>query len=32
MKAQTPFHKLSYKFTEEQSKLEGTYYKKVLGL
>lgn len=32
VKAQTPFHKLSYKFTEEQSKLEGTYYKKVLGL
>ncbi len=32
IKEQTPFHKLSYKYTEEQSKLEGTYYKEVLGL
>lgn len=28
---QSPFHKLSYKFSEEQMKLEGTYYKKILG-
>ena len=27
---QTPFHKLSYKFTKEQVEMEGTYYKKVL--
>ena len=32
VKEQTPFHKLSYKFTEEQAKTEGTYYRKVLGL
>lgn len=32
VKGQTPFHKLSYKFTEEQAKKEGTYYKKVLNL
>jgi hypothetical protein len=30
VKAQTPFHKLTYKFTEEQEQLEGTYYKAVL--
>lgn len=32
VKEQTPFHKLSYKFTEEQAQKEGTYYKEVLGL
>jgi len=32
VKKQTPFHKLSYKFTEEQAQKEGTYYKKVLGM
>lgn len=32
LKAQTPFHKLSYKYTEEQAEKEGTYYKEVLGL
>lgn len=28
---QSPFHKLSYKFTEEQMAIEGTYYKKLFG-
>lgn len=32
IKQQTPFHKLSYKFIDEQAQKEGTYYKKVLGL
>lgn len=32
VKEQTPFHKLTYKFTEEQAQKEGTYYKEVLGL
>lgn len=32
IKEQTPFHKLSYKYTEQQAQIEGTYYKKVLGL
>ncbi len=32
VKEQTSFHKLSYKFTEEQAKKEGTYYKEILGL
>ena len=27
---QTPFHKLSYKFDESQTRLEGTYYHHVL--
>ena len=27
---QSPFHKLTYKFTEEQVGLEGTYYKKTV--
>lgn len=27
---QTPFHKLSYKFTKEQVEMEGTYYKMVV--
>ncbi|ELA66154.1 MULTISPECIES: capsular polysaccharide synthesis protein [Enterococcus] len=26
IKEQTPFHKLTYKFSEEQERLEGTYY------
>lgn len=26
IKAQTPFHKMTYKFKEEQTKLNGTYY------
>lgn len=29
IKEQTPFHKMSYKFTEEQSNLSGTYYDKL---
>ena len=28
---QSPFHKLSYKFSEEQLKKENTYYKNVIG-
>ena len=28
---QTPFHKLSYKFNEEQKAMEGTYYQKLFG-
>lgn len=28
---QTPFHKLSYKFTDEQKNLEGTFYKWLVG-
>lgn len=28
---QSPFHKLTYKFTEEQVDLEGTYYKKLFA-
>lgn len=32
VKEQTSFHKLSYKFTEEQAQKEGTYYKELLGL
>lgn len=31
VKKQTPFHKLSYKFTEQQKKSEGTYYQKLIG-
>ena len=27
---QTPFHKLSYKFTKEQIEMEGTYYKRIV--
>lgn len=27
IKAQTPFHKMTYKFTEEDTKKEGTFYK-----
>ena len=27
---QTPFHKLSYKFTDEQIAVEGTYYRKII--
>ena len=26
---QSPFHKLSYKFKDEQVQIEGTYYKKL---
>lgn len=32
IRGQTPFHKLSYKFTVEQTQKKGTYYKEVLGL
>lgn len=28
--SQTPFHKLTYKFGEEQSKVMGTYYEKII--
>ena len=28
--AQTPFHKLSYKFTAEQASLPGTYYQHLI--
>lgn len=28
---QTPFHKLSYKFTEEQKNIGGTFYKYIVG-
>lgn len=31
LKAQTPFHKLSYKYDMEKEKEQGTYYKRVLG-
>lgn len=31
IKNQTPFHKLSYKFTDEQKKLDGTFYKWLVG-
>ncbi len=30
IKEQTPFHKLSYKFSDEQKNIEGTYYRKLL--
>lgn len=30
IRQQSPFHKLSYKFTEEQSKLKNTYYEKLI--
>jgi hypothetical protein len=30
IKAQTPFHKLTYKFKESQTKLHSTYYEKLL--
>lgn len=30
VKVQTPFHKLTYKFGEEQTTLAGTYYKMIL--
>ncbi|MGN0437449.1 MAG: capsular polysaccharide synthesis protein [Lachnospiraceae bacterium] len=29
IKKQTPFHKLSYKYTEEQSSLKGTYFQQL---
>ena len=28
---QTPFHKLTYKFSPEQTKIEGTWYRKLFG-
>ena len=28
---QTPFHKLSYKFTDEQKNITGTYYEKLMS-
>ena len=28
---QSPFHKLSYKFTEDQKNIAGTYYMKLFG-
>lgn len=31
VKKQTPFHKLSYKFTEKQMKVPETYYQKLFG-
>lgn len=31
VKAQTPFHKLSYKFKAGQTEILGTYYKKLFG-
>lgn len=31
IKAQTCFHKLTYKFDKKQEGLEGTFYKKILG-
>lgn len=31
IKEQTPFHKLSYKFTDEQKNTAGTFYKYILG-
>lgn len=30
VKEMTPFHKLSYKFTDEQANARGTYYEKIL--
>lgn len=30
IKSQTPFHKLSYKFSDKQKKLENTYFRKVV--
>lgn len=30
IKAQTPFHKLSYKFTEEQEAVNNTYYRNII--
>ena len=30
-KAQTPFHKMTYKFKEEDTKLQDTYYKVIFG-
>lgn len=32
IKNQTPFHKLSYKFTEEQKKKKNTYYDVLIGM
>ncbi|MDE5947156.1 MAG: capsular polysaccharide synthesis protein [Oscillospiraceae bacterium] len=29
VKEMTPFHKLSYKFSDEQANVQGTYYKKI---
>ena len=29
--SQTPFHKLSYKFTDEQKLKKGTYYQRVFN-
>ena len=31
IKSQTPFHKLSYKFSDEQREKEGTYYRYIVG-
>lgn len=31
IKSQTQFHKLTYKFSEEKQKEQGTYYKVLLG-
>lgn len=30
IKEQTPFHKLSYKFSDEQTSIEGTYYSRLI--
>jgi len=32
IKAQTPFHKLTYKFNEEQTKIQGAFFNRILGL
>ncbi|RAZ82810.1 capsular biosynthesis protein, partial [Klebsiella oxytoca] len=31
VKMQSPFHKLSYKFSDEQIQLKGTFYEKLFG-
>ena len=32
IKAQTPFHKLSYKFTDKQTEIERTFYRKLMDV
>lgn len=32
IKAQTPFHKLTYKIDEEQAKIQGSFFNRILGL
>ncbi|MBM7869842.1 hypothetical protein JOC70_001312 [Clostridium pascui] len=31
IKAQTPFHKMTYKFKEDQTEIAGTYYQEIFG-